>query len=98
MSILSVSPQSATPVAESDRNLWAAYGNKLMSQVMGSEDLGVDNRFYLAPLSAAGIAAGKRIDEAIKNQGVYQVADTLLDLNSPVFMPTRKSYFERARL
>jgi hypothetical protein len=83
-------------VTQADANLWAAYGNKLKSQFLQSATMGADERFYIAPLSAAGIAAGKNIDETIKNMGVFTVADTLLDLDSPIFMPSRQSYSKRA--
>lgn len=83
---------------QADKDLWKAYGIQLKNTVFQSNDLGKDNRFYIAPLSSAGIAAGKNINEAIKNQGVYVVADTLLDLDSPVFVPSHRSYFDLCKL
>ncbi|KAI9685687.1 MAG: hypothetical protein M1822_004247 [Bathelium mastoideum] len=85
-------------VSQTDANLWAAYGVKLKNQILESSGLGQDQRFYIAPLSSTGIAAGKNIDEAIKNMGVYNVGDALLDLDSPVFLPSRQSYSQRCQL
>jgi hypothetical protein len=83
-------------VTQADANLWLAYGTKLKSQFLQG-DLGPDERFYIAPISAAGIAAGKRVDQSITNYGIYNVADSLLSLKSPVFLPTRQSYSKRAQ-
>lgn len=82
-------------VKPADANLWLAYGVQLKNALSQSGNIGPDNRFYIAPLSAAGIAAGKKIDVAISNNGVYNAGDTLLDLNEPVFLPSRQSYFQR---
>ena len=87
---------SSDQVTKADADLWLAYGLKLKSTFMQGS-LGPDDRFYLAPLSAAGIAAGKRIDQNITNYGIYNVADSLLSLSSPVFLPTRESYSKRAQ-
>ncbi|KAF4339516.1 hypothetical protein FBEOM_6578 [Fusarium beomiforme] len=86
---------STPDVKQADADLWLAYGIKLKNALSQSPTLGSGTRFYIAPLSAAGIAAGRNIDEAIKNNGVYSVGDTLLDLDHPVFLPSRQSYFQR---
>ncbi|EWG44669.1 hypothetical protein FVEG_05674 [Fusarium verticillioides 7600] len=82
-------------VSQADANLWLAYGVKLKNTFAQASNLGDENRFYIAPLSSAGIAAGKRINSAITNNGVYAVGDTLLSLDEPVFLPSRQSYFQR---
>ncbi|RSL82843.1 hypothetical protein CEP51_004899 [Fusarium floridanum] len=82
-------------VKKADANLWLAYGVQLKNALSQSSSVGANNRFYIAPLSAAGIAAGKKIDTAIQNNGVFNAGDTLLDLDQPVFLPSRQSYFKR---
>ncbi|KXH34358.1 hypothetical protein CSIM01_00269 [Colletotrichum simmondsii] len=82
-------------VSQADANLWLAYAVKLKSTFAQSSTLGDNNRFYVAPLSSAGIAAGKNINSAITNNGVYAIGDTLLSLDEPVFLPSRQSYFQR---
>ncbi|CAG7565813.1 unnamed protein product [Fusarium equiseti] len=88
---------SSSDVQQADANLWLAYGVKLKSALSQAPSVGPNSRFYIAPLSAAGIAAGKRIQNDIKNNGVYNVGDALLDLDQPVFLPTRQSYFQRCQ-
>lgn len=82
-------------VSQADANLWLAYGVKLMNTFAQSSTLGDNNRFYIAPLSSAGLAAGKRINSAITNYGLYAIGDSLLSLDEPVFLPSRHSYFQR---
>ncbi|OBS29442.1 hypothetical protein FPOA_03378 [Fusarium poae] len=82
-------------VTKADADLWLAYGIKLKNTFAQTSTLGEDNRFYIAPLSSAGIAGGKNINSAITNHGVYTVGDTLLSLDEPVFLPSRQSYFQR---
>ncbi|KAI8269951.1 hypothetical protein K4K58_012854 [Colletotrichum sp. SAR11_239] len=82
-------------VSQADANLWLAYGVKLKNTFAQASTLGDNNRFYIAPLSSAGIAAGKRVNSAITNTGLYAVGDTLLSLDEPVFLPSRQSYFQR---
>lgn len=50
---------------------------------------------FLAPIAAAGIAAGKRIPQEISNQGILVLGDTLPDPTTPVFHPGDGSYFQR---
>lgn len=85
-------------VSAADANLWAAYGVQLQNQILQSSTLGAKQRFYIAPLSSAGIAAGKNIDVSIMNMGVSNTADALLDLDSPVFLPTRQSYAQKCQM
>ncbi|KAI8302262.1 hypothetical protein K4K59_000600 [Colletotrichum sp. SAR11_240] len=82
-------------VSQADANLWLAYGVKLKNTFAQSSTLGDNNRFYIAPLSSAGIAAGKKINSAITNNGLYAIGDSLLSLDEPVFLPSRQSYFQR---
>lgn len=82
-------------VNKADANLWLAYGVKLKNTFAQSSTLGDNNRFYITPLSAAGIAAGNNINPAITNNGLYTVGNSLLSLNEPVFLPGRQSYFQR---
>ncbi|KAK7402435.1 hypothetical protein QQX98_011824 [Neonectria punicea] len=86
---------SSSDVQQADANLWLAYGVQLKNAISQSGSIGPNNRFYIAPLSAAGIAAGKKITVAIQNNGVFTAGDTLLDLDQPVFLPSRQSYFQR---
>ncbi|KAH7274921.1 hypothetical protein FSOLCH5_006306 [Fusarium solani] len=86
---------SSSDVQQADADLWLAYGVQLKNAVSQSSSIGPNNRFYIAPLSAAGIAAGKNINVAIQNNGVFTTGDTLLDLDQPVFLPSRQSYFQR---
>ena len=84
-------------MAQTNSDLWLAYASKLKDSVVPG-GLGSKQRFYFAPLSAAGIAAGPNIHESIKNFGVFTIGDTLLDLDSPAFAPSRKSYVEKMNL
>ncbi|KAF4783504.1 hypothetical protein HER10_EVM0010722 [Colletotrichum scovillei] len=82
-------------VSKADADLWLAYGVKLKNTFAQSFTPGDNSRFYIAPLSCAGIAAGRNINSAITNNGVYVIGDTLLSLDEPVFLPGRQSYFQR---
>ena len=64
LSMSSSGPQKA------DANLWPAYALQLKKTLSQVPSLSPDSRFYVAPLSAAGIAAGKRFDNEIKQNGV----------------------------
>ncbi|KAJ4123177.1 hypothetical protein NW768_009705 [Fusarium equiseti] len=88
---------SSFDVQQADADLWLAYGVKLKDALDEAPSLGSDSRFYIAPLSAAGIAAGKKIPNEIKDNGVFNVGDALLDLDQPVFLPTSQSYFQRCQ-
>lgn len=89
-----------TPLQDVDKNMWKAYGVKLFSAAMQGTALGPGQRFYVAPLSSAGIAASAtgNIPASITNQGVFNVGNTLLDINSPCYIPTRSSYIDRCQL
>ncbi|CAI0650207.1 unnamed protein product [Colletotrichum noveboracense] len=86
---------TTTLVSQADADLWLAYGVKLKNTFAQSSTLGDNNRFYIAPLSSACIAAGEDIDSAITNNGLYAIGDSLLSLDEPVFLPSRQSYFQR---
>lgn len=88
---------SSSDVQQADADLWLAYAVKLKDALSEAPSLGPDTRFYISPLSAAGIAAGKKTPNDIKNNGVYSVGDALLDLDQPVFLPTRQSYFQHCQ-
>ncbi|EXF84414.1 hypothetical protein CFIO01_02729 [Colletotrichum fioriniae PJ7] len=82
-------------VSKADADLWLAYGVKLKNTFAQSITLSGNNRFYVAPLSYAGIAAGTKVNPAITNNGVYVIGDSLLSLDEPVFLPGQQSYFQR---
>ncbi|KAJ0381887.1 hypothetical protein COL922a_013660, partial [Colletotrichum nupharicola] len=86
---------TTTLVSQADADLWLAYDVKLKNTFAQSSTLGDNNRFYIAPLSSAGIAACEDIDSAITNNGLYAIGDSLLSLDEPVFLPSRQSYFQR---
>ena len=88
---------SSSDVQQADANLWLAYAVKLKNELSQSPSLGSNARFYVAPISAAGIAAGSKIPNNIMNNGVYNVGDALLDLDDPVFLPTEHSYFQHCQ-
>lgn len=63
---------TTTQVSQADADLWLAYGVKLKNTFAQSSTLdnnNNNNRFYIAPISSAGIAAGEDIDSAITNNG-----------------------------
>ena len=81
----------------SDQDLWKAYGVELKKQLLGSIGLGEKDRIYLAPISAAGIAAGGKVPAAVTNMGIYDVGNALLDPTSPIFNPTSAGLFDRCK-
>lgn len=68
-------------MSSNNNELWLVYAVNLVSKLGLTP--GPKSKVYIAPLSYAGIAAGKHIPDAITNQGIFTIADTLLDPSSP---------------
>lgn len=75
-------------------DMWKAYNNALQGRYFGGLNM-KDHAFFTAPLSRVGIPGGKGVDPAITNLGVYQCADRLLDVTSPMFAEGEGSYIAR---
>ena len=81
-------------LTSADVDLWKAYSNALQGKYFGGINT-KDHAFFTAPMSRVGIPAGTGVDQAITNLGIYQCADPLLDLSSPMFAAGEGSYIER---
>ncbi|KAF2184195.1 hypothetical protein K469DRAFT_751202 [Zopfia rhizophila CBS 207.26] len=80
-------------VNKPDSDLWLAYANKVKA-LLAPEGLGSDGTIFMTAIGAQGIAAGTNVPEPIKNLGVYDVGNNLLNTETPVFIPGGESYYD----
>lgn len=90
-------PTGSTGVSGLDADLWKSYNAGLRNFVFSGNKLNPKTQaFFTAPVGTMGIPAGQNIPQPITNSALYQVADSLLDTNSPVFTPGNAgSYVDR---
>ncbi|KAJ4417802.1 hypothetical protein N0V82_005968 [Gnomoniopsis sp. IMI 355080] len=80
-------------MSSDNAQLWLSYATKVLPS-LGLKP-SAKSKVYIAPLSAAGIAAGTNIPPAVTNQGIFVIGDTLLDPTNPMFLPGTSSYSQR---
>jgi len=90
-------PGASGGASKLDADLWKAYNTGLRKHIFSGNKLDPKTQaFFTAPVGTMGIAAGANIPKEITNFGIFNVGDTLLDINSPVFTPGNGgSYIDR---
>ena len=87
--------QQTPVVSKDDAALWLLYAEKLKA-LLAPEGLGKNGAVYIPPISTVGITGGPpRIAQVVQNLGIYDVADKMLDPDTPVFMPGGTTYFDQ---
>jgi hypothetical protein len=91
------SPSAKDTADKLTTDLWKNYNVNLRHaflQNSGKFD-SKKQAFFTAPIGVMGIPAGGNITAPYTNFGIYNVADSLLDVNNPVFTAGTGSYIDR---
>lgn len=84
-------------VQDTEKNLWFNYYRQIANLLVGGGgSLGNDAVIYVAPLTNQGIASGDWIPTQVTNNQLYRVANSLLPVDSPVYVPgsTKGGYIQ----
>lgn len=85
-------------VQDFEKKLGLNYYDKIAALLIGEatnpkEALGDNGAIYTCPITFRGLSGGQYINPGVTNNQLYQIADSLLPLNQPVYLPTEGSYF-----
>lgn len=85
--------------AEANALFWKAYATSILQLVTGgSTDIGPDSRIFIASSNHSAIPGGSQVPQPITNNGIYNLANNLLDANGGItFNPNAAGggYFEK---
>jgi hypothetical protein len=83
---------ATTTVDEATDLLWRSYAKQITQKIAGGGDLGDSNAVFICPLTTQGIASGAHVATEVTNNMLFRAADSLLDPQSPVYVPGAGSY------
>jgi hypothetical protein len=91
-----MSESQQVPLPPAEVPIYAAYGQQVMDALTGGAALGPNDVVFICPPNGQPIPGGPWTLPEITNNFVYQVADSLLVANTPLYDPASQgSYIQK---